>query len=104
LRFTQGIVNSPAQFGLGVAKGTGSLLKNTTYALFNTASKLTSTVAKGEYASLFIIKKHLSLVWQVKHWDLLLSRFMMQLERHLLLTRITNESALFADKKKYFSL
>jgi len=42
----KGIVNSPAQFGLGVAKGTGSLLKNTTYALFNTASKLTSTVAK----------------------------------------------------------
>lgn len=41
------IVRSPAEFGLGLAKGTGSLLKNTTYAIFNTASKITSTVAKG---------------------------------------------------------
>lgn len=41
-----GIVESPAAFGRGLAKGTSSLLLKTTYAIFDTASKLTGTVAK----------------------------------------------------------
>jgi hypothetical protein len=42
----QGIVKSPQDFGRGLAKGTASLVKKSTYALFDTASKLTGTVAK----------------------------------------------------------
>lgn len=42
----QGIVKSPQDFGKGLAKGTASLVKKSTYALFDTASKLTGTVAK----------------------------------------------------------
>jgi hypothetical protein len=41
-----GIVESPAAFGKGIAKGTKSLVLKTTYAIFDTASKLTGTVAK----------------------------------------------------------
>lgn len=41
-----GIVESPAAFGRGLAKGTASLMLKTTYAIFDTASKLTGTVAK----------------------------------------------------------
>jgi hypothetical protein len=41
-----GIVESPAAFGKGLAKGTKSLVLKTTYAIFDTASKLTGTVAK----------------------------------------------------------
>jgi len=44
------IVKGPKDFGRGLAKGTTSLIKKTTYALFDTASKLTGTVAKGSYS------------------------------------------------------
>jgi hypothetical protein len=43
----KGMVKSPEEFGKGLAKGTSSLIKKSTYALFDTASKLTGTVAKG---------------------------------------------------------
>jgi Vacuolar-sorting-associated 13 protein, DH-like domain/Vacuolar sorting-associated protein 13, extended-chorein/Vacuolar-sorting associated protein 13, adaptor binding domain/VPS13, central RBG modules/VPS13-like, N-terminal/ATG2/VPS13, C terminal domain/Intermembrane lipid transfer protein VPS13, C-terminal len=49
----QGIVSSPADFGLGIAKGTTSLLKNSVFSLSNTASKLTGTVGKAITAVTF---------------------------------------------------
>eukprot|EP00004_Rigifila_ramosa_P025513 TRINITY_DN7648_c0_g1_i1.p1 TRINITY_DN7648_c0_g1~~TRINITY_DN7648_c0_g1_i1.p1 ORF type:complete len:297 (+),score=76.80 TRINITY_DN7648_c0_g1_i1:325-1215(+) len=42
----EGIVESPAAFGRGVAKGTLSLVRNTIVGSFNAASKVTSTVSK----------------------------------------------------------
>eukprot|EP01130_Rhizamoeba_saxonica_P014663 TRINITY_DN6427_c0_g2_i1.p1 TRINITY_DN6427_c0_g2~~TRINITY_DN6427_c0_g2_i1.p1 ORF type:complete len:1673 (-),score=349.86 TRINITY_DN6427_c0_g2_i1:65-4918(-) len=43
----KGIVVSPKEFGLGIAKGTSTLLKNSIYGIFDTASKFTGSVAKG---------------------------------------------------------
>jgi hypothetical protein len=43
----EGIVESPAAFGRGLATGTLSLLKNTIYGSFNTVSKLTAAMDKG---------------------------------------------------------
>lgn len=43
----QGLVKSPEEFGKGLAKGSISLAKHTTYGLFNTVSKLTGTASKG---------------------------------------------------------
>ena len=43
----QGLVKSPEEFGKGLAKGSVSLAKHTTYGLFNTVSKLTGTAGKG---------------------------------------------------------
>jgi hypothetical protein len=43
----QGLVESPEAFGKGLAKGSVSLVKHTTYGLFNTVSKLTGTAGKG---------------------------------------------------------
>eukprot|EP01119_Soliformovum_irregulare_P006504 TRINITY_DN1859_c1_g1_i2.p1 TRINITY_DN1859_c1_g1~~TRINITY_DN1859_c1_g1_i2.p1 ORF type:complete len:1122 (-),score=340.89 TRINITY_DN1859_c1_g1_i2:94-2991(-) len=43
----QGLVKSPQAFGLGLAKGSVSLAKHTTYGLFNTVSKITGTAGKG---------------------------------------------------------
>lgn len=43
----QGFSRSPAEFGVGVAKGTTSLVKNTTIGIFNTTSKFTGAVASG---------------------------------------------------------
>jgi len=42
----KGIVKSPRDFGAGVVTGTSSLVKNSVYSLFDTVSKLTSTVAR----------------------------------------------------------
>jgi len=48
------IVKRPKEFGHALAKGTSSLMKKTTFAIFNTASKLTGTVAKGKIHSLIV--------------------------------------------------
>eukprot|EP01126_Amoeba_proteus_P003459 TRINITY_DN11154_c0_g2_i1.p1 TRINITY_DN11154_c0_g2~~TRINITY_DN11154_c0_g2_i1.p1 ORF type:complete len:1139 (+),score=230.91 TRINITY_DN11154_c0_g2_i1:137-3553(+) len=42
----KGFVSSPQDFGLGIAKGTSSLVRQSVFALFDTASKLTGTIAK----------------------------------------------------------
>jgi len=44
---SRGIVQSPKEFGSGLGKGSQSLVKHTIYGLFNTASKLTGTTARG---------------------------------------------------------
>jgi len=43
----KGIIKSPKDFGEGVRKGTSSLVKNSVYGIFNTASKITSSIGKG---------------------------------------------------------
>merc|ERR1712137_305496 len=43
----QGFTRSPAEFGVGIARGTTSLVKNTTVGIFNTTSKFTGAVASG---------------------------------------------------------
>ncbi|GAM18638.1 hypothetical protein SAMD00019534_018130 [Acytostelium subglobosum LB1] len=43
----QGLVESPAAFGKGLAKGTTSLLKNSVYGTFNSISKITGTIGSG---------------------------------------------------------
>jgi hypothetical protein len=45
----QGIQSSPNAVGLGkgLARGTQSLLKNSTYGAFNSAAKLSNTIGKG---------------------------------------------------------
>jgi len=43
----QGLVKSPQDFGIGLAKGSLSLAKHTTFGLFNTVSKITATTGKG---------------------------------------------------------
>eukprot|EP01129_Flabellula_baltica_P011592 TRINITY_DN510_c0_g1_i5.p1 TRINITY_DN510_c0_g1~~TRINITY_DN510_c0_g1_i5.p1 ORF type:complete len:2967 (-),score=626.80 TRINITY_DN510_c0_g1_i5:1646-10546(-) len=42
----KGIVSSPEDFALGVAKGTGALVKGTIYGVFNSATKITSSISK----------------------------------------------------------
>ena len=42
----EGIVASPQDFAKGLAKGTTSLVKNTVYGVFNSASKITGTISK----------------------------------------------------------
>jgi hypothetical protein len=42
-----GIVQSPAEFGSGIARGTKSLLKNSVYGIFNTTSKVTGSIGTG---------------------------------------------------------
>eukprot|EP01127_Copromyxa_protea_P018128 TRINITY_DN562_c3_g1_i1.p1 TRINITY_DN562_c3_g1~~TRINITY_DN562_c3_g1_i1.p1 ORF type:complete len:1515 (-),score=244.31 TRINITY_DN562_c3_g1_i1:27-4571(-) len=49
----KGIVSSPKDFGMGIAKGTASLLRNSVFAIFDTASKLTGTLAKIGVAATF---------------------------------------------------
>eukprot|EP01127_Copromyxa_protea_P021271 TRINITY_DN7272_c0_g1_i1.p1 TRINITY_DN7272_c0_g1~~TRINITY_DN7272_c0_g1_i1.p1 ORF type:complete len:3025 (-),score=744.59 TRINITY_DN7272_c0_g1_i1:27-7853(-) len=49
----KGVVKSPKDFGLGIAKGTTSLLRNSLTGVFETASKLTGTVAKLGVAATF---------------------------------------------------
>jgi hypothetical protein len=43
----KGIVTSPQAFGLGVARGTASLVKNSVFGVFNTVSKMTGALGKG---------------------------------------------------------
>jgi hypothetical protein len=43
----QGIVSSPQDFGIGLAKGTKSLVKNSVYGIFNTVSKITGSITRG---------------------------------------------------------
>ncbi|KAH3745690.1 vacuolar protein sorting-associated protein 13 family protein [Pelomyxa schiedti] len=43
----QGLVTSPQAFGVGLAKGSKSLVKNTVYGLFNSLSKVTGALGKG---------------------------------------------------------
>ena len=43
----QGLVKSPKDFGMGLAKGTSSLVRNTIYGTFNTVAKITGAMAKG---------------------------------------------------------
>jgi len=43
----QGLVNSPQEFGLGLARGTVSLLKHTVVGVFSSASKVTSSIGRG---------------------------------------------------------
>jgi len=42
-----GLVKSPQEFGLGLAKGSLSLLKNTFTSVFGAAAKITSSIGKG---------------------------------------------------------
>jgi hypothetical protein len=42
---SQGLVESPAAFGIGVARGTRSLIENTVYGIFNSVSGLTESAA-----------------------------------------------------------
>ncbi len=49
----QGLVRSPKDFGKGLAKGTTSLVMNSIYGVFNTASKITASVGKGQHYLLF---------------------------------------------------
>jgi len=49
----QGFTRSPAEFGVGIAKGTSSLIKNTTVGIFNTTSKFTGAIASGTAALTF---------------------------------------------------
>jgi len=43
----KGIIKSPKEFGIGLTKGARSLVKNSVYGIFNTASKITGSIAKG---------------------------------------------------------
>ena len=43
----QGLVRSPKDFMEGIAKGTTSLVKNSVFGIFNTASKISSSLGKG---------------------------------------------------------
>ena len=43
----QGIVKSPQDFVAGIGRGTKTLLMNTAYGVWNTVSKITSTIADG---------------------------------------------------------
>jgi len=54
----QGLVKSPEDFGLGLAKGTSSLIKNTVYGTFNTLTKITGSLGKG-IATLSMDEKYL---------------------------------------------
>ena len=42
-----GLGQSPSAFGIGLAKGTGSLVKNSTFGTFNSLAKFAGTVGKG---------------------------------------------------------
>ena len=42
----EGIVNSPQEFAIGVARGTKSLVKNSVFGVFNSASKISGTISK----------------------------------------------------------
>eukprot|EP00026_Physarum_polycephalum_P000020 Phypoly_transcript_00020.p1 GENE.Phypoly_transcript_00020~~Phypoly_transcript_00020.p1 ORF type:complete len:3396 (+),score=660.90 Phypoly_transcript_00020:132-10319(+) len=55
----QGLVKSPKDFSVGLAKGTTSLVKNTVYGTFNTLTKLTGTLGKG-IATLSMDDKYLA--------------------------------------------
>ena len=46
-------LDSPYAFSLGVARGTQSLLKNSTWGAFNSAAKFSSTLGKGAAALTF---------------------------------------------------
>jgi len=43
----KGIVKSPSDFGLGIAKGTSSLAKNIVFGVFNTTTKITGSIGSG---------------------------------------------------------
>jgi len=43
----KGIVKSPKEFGIGIAKGTRSLVKNSIFGIFNTATKISGSIGKG---------------------------------------------------------
>lgn len=43
----KGFVNGPAEFGLGIVEGTGSLLAHSVGGAFNSISKVTGTVSTG---------------------------------------------------------
>lgn len=43
----KGIIKSPKDFKAGVAKGTRSLVKNSVFGIFNTASKISGSIGKG---------------------------------------------------------
>lgn len=43
----QGFVNGPAEFGLGIVEGTGSLVAHSVGGAFNSISKVTGTVSSG---------------------------------------------------------
>jgi len=43
----QGLVSSPQDFGIGLAKGTSSLVRHTVYGLFDTASKISGSFGQG---------------------------------------------------------
>lgn len=43
----KGITKSPTDFGIGVAKGTKSLISSTVYGIFNTVTHITETINKG---------------------------------------------------------
>jgi len=43
----KGIVKSPSDFGMGIAKGTSSLAKNIVFGIFNTTTKITGSIGSG---------------------------------------------------------
>eukprot|EP01117_Protostelium_nocturnum_P009173 TRINITY_DN3284_c0_g1_i3.p1 TRINITY_DN3284_c0_g1~~TRINITY_DN3284_c0_g1_i3.p1 ORF type:complete len:3093 (+),score=888.87 TRINITY_DN3284_c0_g1_i3:80-9358(+) len=43
----KGIIKSPSDFGMGIAKGTSSLAKNVVFGIFNTTTKITGSIGTG---------------------------------------------------------
>jgi hypothetical protein len=43
----RGITRSPAEFGVGLVRGTQSLVKHSGYGVFNSVAKITGTLGKG---------------------------------------------------------
>lgn len=43
----KGIIKSPSDFGIGIAKGTSSLAKNIVFGIFNTTTKITGSIGSG---------------------------------------------------------
>lgn len=62
----KGITKSPKDFGLGLAKGTKSLISATVYGIFNTVTHITETLNKGkEMRSKY---SNTQKVWENCHW------------------------------------